>query len=204
MSVPESTPTRSVVRFAAWAACGLAAIGLFPGSATVYPAFVQAHAGALLAAFGPERSVELDPVDPDARADRSDTRMVGRVEGEAQRRWRAVFSVRRRGYWPAAAYLALVLATPASWRRRALASLAGVAALDAFLVAQLAVLAQCAFAASEPGTASFWGRALPVVRALFNSPIPSYALVFVLWTFLAEPGRSIDLSRFDPKTRAAE
>ena len=60
-------------------------------------------------------------IDPQSRRDRSDTQMLGMARdpsGEAERRWRAAFSVRRRGFWPLATWLALMLATPMSMTSR--------------------------------------------------------------------------------------
>ena len=126
----------------------------------------------------------------------SDTQMRGMVRGEETRRWQAVYSIRRRGYWPSAALVAMLLATPMSHRRRALALPGAAVLLNVFLMAQVAAVGLCAFGASQPtGPDPGWLRALSIATRLFNSPVPSYALVFVLWTLLARPSTGIDVCR---------
>ena len=69
--------------------------------------------------------------------------------------------------------------------------------LNLFLMAQLAAFGLCAFGASEPsGPDPGWLRALSITTRFFNSPVPSYALVFALWTLLAQPSSGIDGRRF--------
>jgi hypothetical protein len=183
---------RPIQRWLFYAAVLLLVMGLLPGASSVYPRLIHAEANGLFAAFGAGRSISFSWVEPATRVDRSDTRMQGWVAGEAKRSWRAVFSVHRRGYWPSAAFAALLLATPMSLRRRTLALLGGLVALNFFLLAQLALLGAAAFAANASGS-SVWSEWLPLSQRLFNSPVPSYVLVFVLWALLARPAEGIDL-----------
>ena len=187
-------------RFALQAAVLLVLIGFIPNAQRVYPQGFHAQAAAAshwwLRAWDDPRWIRFEWVEPETRRDRSDTQMKGGVGGESEHRWRAVFSVRRRGYWPLSTFVAVVLATPMGWRRRAWALPAGAGTLHGFLMIQVAVVATCAFGASQPlpeGPAALWGRAMSLASALFNSPVPSYSLVFVLWTWLARPSQRIDL-----------
>ncbi len=188
--------TRSIQLFLFIAAILLLLIGHLPNSASIYPRIVHAEANLLFRSFGSDRSITFAGIDPASTADGSDTQMRGMVRGEETRRWQAVYSVRRQGYWPSAALLAMVLATPMSGRRRALALPGAAVLLNVFLMAQVAAVGLCAFGASEPtGPDPGWLRALSIATRLFNSPVPSYALVFVLWTLLARPSTGIDVCR---------
>jgi hypothetical protein len=189
--------TKSVQLFLLQAAILLLVIGHFPNSTSIYPRIVHAEANLLFGAFGAGRSIAFTGVEPASTADGSDTRMWGMVRGEQTRRWQAVYSIRRRGYWPTAALVAMVLATPMSRRRRAWAVPGAAVLLNIFLMAQLAAFGLCAFGASEPsGPDPGWLRAVSVATRFFNSPVPSYAVVFMLWTLLVRPSAGIDVRRF--------
>jgi len=189
---PGASPTRarSASAFALLAAVWGLGLGWLPGLGDAYPAWIHAEANVAFASLEAPREIEVVAVDPGSRADRSDTRMAGGVGSEPQQRFRAVFSLRRRGFWPSAAWIALVAAAPLTARRRIGLCALGLAILNALLVAQLVWLGSSALAALE-GT----DRAVaPLAVAAFNSPVPSYTVVFVLWTWLAGPARWIDLS----------
>ena len=189
--------TKSIQLFLLQAAILLLVIGHLPRSASIYPRIIHAEANWLFGSFGSERSIAFAWVEPASTTDGSDTRMRGMVRGEQTRRWQAVYSIRRRGYWPSAALVAMVLATPMSYRRRALALPGAVVLLNFFLMAQLSAFGLCAFGASEPlAPDPDWFRALSITTRFFNSPVPSYALVFVLWTLLVRPSTGIDGRRF--------
>jgi hypothetical protein len=105
--------------------------------------------------------------------------------------------VRDRGYLPTATLVALVLATPATRRRKVLAGIGGGLALNAFYIAQTGLLAASMFAtASEElvPLGSLLADALPTIRAFFGSPIVRYAAVFAVWASLMQPGRGLDTS----------
>jgi hypothetical protein len=42
------------------------------------------------------------------------------------------------------------------------------------------------------GQRSLWREAMPIVEAMFNSPITNYSLVFLLWAAFAAPTRGLD------------
>ena len=197
MSRQPSGPRRKPIhRFALHAAVLLGLFAIAPQSRELYPRALQAAGNALFASMGRERSVVFRPVAPDSRADRSDTQMVGRAQ--ERRRWRAVFSLHRRGYWATAALVAAILATPMTRPRRAAAVLGGIVLQSGFLLIQLVLLAWCAFAVTEPGALKpdpGWQRALDLAQQSFNSPVPGFAVAFVLWALLARLERGIDLER---------
>lgn len=189
--------TKSIQLFLLQAAILLLLIGHLPNSASIYPRIVHAEANLLFGTFGPERFITFAWIEPASNEEGSDTLMRGMVRGEESRRWQAVYSVRRQGYWPSAALLAMVLATPMSRRRRALALPGAAVLLNVFLMAQVAAVGVCAFGASDPsGPDPGWLRAASIATRFFNSPVPSYALVFVLWTLLVRPSSGIDVRRF--------
>lgn len=196
---------RPIQRWLLYAGLLLLAIGLAPGASRVYSGAIHIEGNALFGCFGAGRSISFEWVDPGSRTDRSDTRMQGWLEAERTRRWRAVFSLARRGYWPSAAFAALLLATPMSGRRRILALAGGLVSLNLFLLSQLALLGACAFAASS-ASSPFWRALLPLARGSFNSPVASYVLVFVLWVLFARPSAAIDFTaaiRLGPGRRTA-
>lgn len=204
---PESNPApnpdgrrrvaKPIHRFVLQAAIGLFVLGWVSGQSRVYPRLIHAQADALFAWAGSDRWLEFSWVDPESRRDRSDTRMLGMtagVSGEAERRWRAVFSVRRRGFWPLATWLAVMLATPMPMAHRLRGWVAGAIVLDLLLMGQIALIALCAFGATEAQPDPLWARGAAIATALFNSPVPTYSLVFVLWAWLANPAQAIALS----------
>ncbi len=189
---PGASPprARSVSSFALLAVVWGLVLGWLPGLDAAYPAWIHAEANLAFANLQAPREIEVAAVDPASRADRSDTRMAGGVGSEPQQRFRAVFSLRRRGFWPSAAWIALVAATPLTGRRRIGVAVLGLAILNALLVTQLVWLGNSALAALE-GTER---TVAPLAVAAFNSPVPSYTVVFVLWSWLARPARGIDLT----------
>jgi hypothetical protein len=183
--------------FVLQAAMGLLLLGWVTAGSSWYPRAIQLQANALFAWSGTERWLEFEWVDPESRLDRSDTLMLGMTKDsadEGQRRWRAVFSVRRRGFWPLATWLAVMLATPMSMASRFRGLGVGALALHLLLMCQIALIATCAFGATEPQASPLWDRGAAIATALFNSPVPTYALVFVLWAWLANPAQGIAVS----------
>lgn len=178
------------------AAFFLALIGVLPGSREIYPRAFQLAGNTLLGSLGDGLSVRFDWVAPWRRADAADTRMIGREAGRSKYRWRAVYSVHRRGFWPLASFVALVLATPMSRRRLAAALPLGLLLFHVLFLFQVAVFVKVLFAATGPPGDAVWAasrRVVPVARAMFNSPITNFSIVFLLWAWLANPARGIDL-----------
>jgi hypothetical protein len=174
----------------------LVLIGVVPGSRDIYPRAFHSVGNALLDSMGRGLSVRFTWIEPSARADSADTRMIGRQAGRLEYRWRAVYSGYRRGFWPSAVFVALVLATPMSRRRLAVALPLGLLLFNAFYMLQVAALAWVLFGAAGTAAADSWlgsPRVMSLAREMFNSPIGNFAAVFLFWAWLARPARGIDL-----------
>ena len=186
------------------AALLLAFFGVLPGSREIYPRAFHAAGNTLLGSLGDGLSVRFHWVDPSSRTDAADTRMLGRQAGRLTFRWRAMYSSHRRGFWPSASFVALMLATPMSRRRLAAALPLGLLLFHVLFVFQVAAFAWVLFGATgPPGGASlvFWRRAMPVARQMFNSPITNFSVVFLLWAWLANPARGVDLKSLNALLR---
>ncbi len=174
----------------------LALIGVLPGSRAIYPRVFHAVGNTLLDSMGDGLSVRFQWIDPSLRADAADTRMLGREAGKLEYRWRGVYSSHRRGFWPSAAFAALMLATPMSRRRLAVTLSLGLLLFNAFFVLQVAAFAWVLFGATGSTAGASWLAsewAMPLAREMFNSPIGNFAFVFLLWAWLANPARGLDL-----------
>ena len=186
----------SLHRFAAHAIALAVLFGVWPAPRDAYPALFHAHANALLAALDTPH-VRLAAPGSGALAG-TDTAMRGAPRAGAEIAWESSFSVVRIGYWPSVALAALLLATPLSPLRRALAVVAGLAIVDAFTLARIGI--EIAYASYEvavgPG-----GPVLGLAHLLLRvgsesltATIPSAACVLVGWVILARPRHTIDLS----------
>ena len=187
MSAPALHPQpKPVLLFAAHALALTLLIGLWPTPRAAYPGLFHAHANALL--HGGEVRLEPPPAESDPGID---TVLVGPA-------WRSSFSVERLGWWPSAALIALLLATPLTPLRRAAAALAGLAGLDAFALARIAVEIAYANAAVAQSSGAPPSRVLEVLLRIgsesLTASIPSAAAVLVCWVVLARPRRAIDLA----------
>lgn len=170
-------------------------LGFWPTPRAIYPALFHAHANALLASLEAPR-VELAAPAPGSDA-RTDTVMIGSARAGEPEAWRSSFSVLRIGYWPSALLVALLLATPLSSLRRALALAGGLALVDLFTLARIGV--EIAYAGYEvahgPGGPARgpWHLLLRVGSESLTATIPAVAFVLVCWVVSASPWRSIDL-----------
>jgi hypothetical protein len=174
----------------------LAFFAVLPGTRDIYPRVFHYVGNGLMDSMGRGLSVRFEWSDPVLRADAPDTRMIGRQAGRLEFRWKARYSSYRRGFWPSAVFAALVLATPMSRRRLAVALPLGLLLFNAFFVLQVAGLAWVMFGATEAAAADSWlgsPRVMSLAREMFNSPIGNFAAVFLLWAWLARPARGIDL-----------
>ena len=186
------------------AAFFLAFFGALPGSREIYPPAFHAVGNTLLGSLGDGLSVRFDSVDPSSRADAADTRMLGRQAGSLTVRWRGMYSSHRRGFWPSASFVALMLATPMSRRRLAAALPLGLLLFHVLFMFQVTALAWVLFGATGPvgdASSAMWSRVVPVAGAMFNSPITNFSVVFLLWAWLANPARGIDLESLNALLR---
>jgi hypothetical protein len=186
------------------AAFFLALISVAPGTREILPRVFQAAGNRLLPDLGDGLSVRFEWADPKSRPDSADTRMLGRQARRLENRWSVVFSSHRRIFWPLATLVALTLATPMSRRRMAVALPAGLLLFGAFFLLEVAAFAVVLFGATEPvrgGSPGAWRRALPVAEAMFNSPITNFSVVFLLWAWLANPARGVDVASLNALLR---
>ena len=170
---------------------------VLPSLDAVYGYGFKSAGDAVFGRFGSELRVEYRWIPPNLREASGEIEMVGFRSSLPTPLWESAYSVRDRGYQPTAVLLALILATPSSRRRQLLGCLGGAVGLNAFYLAQTGLLAGCLFASLDPGLVAF-GSALalllPVVEALFGSPLVRYAAVFTVWAIAAAPARGLDMS----------
>jgi hypothetical protein len=191
-SVTAQPRPKPVYGFAAHAIALSLLIGFWPTPRAVYPALFQAHANALFARLAPT-DVRFAP----STLPRTDTAMsVAVPRAGAGAAWESSFSVTRLGYWPSAVLLAMLLATPLTARRRALAAVLGLALVDLFALARIGVeIAYLYQRPHEPGPPAHGAVSvlLGVGSESLTATIPSAAFVLVCWIALATPWRAIDL-----------
>jgi len=198
MSASDTTrhPPKPVLVFVAQSIALTLLIGSWPTPRDAYPALFHLHANALLRSLAPQ--VRLDAPAPESGVLFTDTVMIGAPHPAAEAAWHSWFSIRRIGYWPSAALLAMLLATPLSPVRRALAIATGLALLDAITLGRIGL--EIAYASYEltqgpggPARGPFH-LLLRVGSESLTATIPSVAFVFVCWVVVASPWRSIDLT----------
>jgi hypothetical protein len=175
-------------------AIALSLIGFWPAPRDAYPALFQAHANALSGALAPN-AARFAP----SQIPGTDTEMtVAAPRAGPAAAWQSSFSVDRIGYWPSAALLAMLLATPLAPLRRALAAAAGLVLVDLFVLArvgvEIAYLARRFPNAPSDAAQGLVDRLLLVGSESLTATIPSAAFVLVCWVALARPWRTIDLS----------
>ena len=164
----------------------MALLGLLPYLGAAYPIAIAAEGNALLGSLGGGRELRFE-----SHAEGpADLTMEGYVAGEEQRRWRAGFSVRRRGFWPTVTVLALLIATPMPGRRRVWVLPLGAVLQNAALMLHTVAFAWVLFESEDPRTS----RVVEAVQDTFESGIFRYAVVFGIWGLLANPLASLDLS----------
>ena len=168
-------------------------IGFWPTPRAAYPALFHAHANALFGLLAAP-DVHLAP-----GADRPTPRWSSRLRARAPRpRGNRRSASRRIGYWPSAVLLAMLLATPLSPLRRALAAAVGLVLVDLFALARIGVeIAYLTHRLPDGSPDSAHGPVALLLRVgseSLTATIPSAAFVLVCWVALARPWRTIDLS----------
>ncbi|MFQ5416780.1 MAG: hypothetical protein ACE5FL_06995 [Myxococcota bacterium] len=176
------------------------------GAREIYPSLFHAIGNEVFESMGDGLSVHFEWGRESLLKRGPDTRMIGRQEGRFEYRWQAFYSSFRRGFWPSATLLALTVAAPMSRWRRALVLPLGFVSFHVALLLQVAVFAWVLFGTTEPGGVESWAagrRAVTVCQAVFNSPVTNYAVVFLLFTALCQPGRAIDMQSLAAAARRA-
>ena len=197
MAATDPRPRRKPIHvFALQAAALILALVWLPQPKALYPRLFHAQVNGLSQAvgrLGALRALHLSV--PERRRDGSDTVMRGFDRRRIEPRWTAYFKIFGRGYWPVAAVVALVLATPLPWPRRLASALAGALLVNAFTLAQMTAVAIALFGSAEsaPGAAEGWNRARSVAEHFFNSELPRLAAILIAWAAVAAPGRLLDL-----------
>jgi hypothetical protein len=166
-------------------------IGWWPTPRALYPPLLRAQTGALLGSRG-DGAIELRASDGDG----VDTQMLELRPGDPTPRWRAEFSLLRLGWWPTAVLTALVLATPMTGRRRALALLAGFLWIELYVWMRL--YASIVYADFEVVA----GPGKPAISLLHTFLRGSdevleangvlIAVVLIGWVLVARPGSAFD------------
>lgn len=188
MAAPTLAP-KPVALFCLHAALLAVLIGLWPTPRALYPPLFHARAEALFSAVS-DSPLRFGPAEPEG----PDTRMSRWRAGAPV--WTSEFGAVRLGWWPAAALLALLLATPLAPGRRALAALAGLLLLELFALARVGI--EVAYLDLElargPGGAAS-GPLHLLLRAgseSLTATIPSAAAVLAVWVAVARPRGRID------------
>ena len=195
-SANPQRPPKPLIWFAVHAMALALLLGAWSAPRAAYPAWVHAHANALLAPLDAPH-VRLAAAGSGALAG-TDTAMRGSAHAGEKVEWESTFSVVRIGYWPSVALVALLLATPLPALRRALAVAVGLVLVDLFTLARIAVeigYASYEVAVGPGGPARGLAHLLLRVGSeSLTATIPSAAFVLVCWVLLARPRRTIDLS----------
>lgn len=182
----------------------LLSLTAFSGARETYPLLFHVVGNELMEDLGDGHSVRLQSVDPAKRPDSADTRMLGRDRGRLEYSWKAVYNSHWRLFWPSVTLVALLIPTPMSRLRLAWVIPVGLLLFNAIFLLEVLGLASVLFgtqteaAAGKPST---WAAVLPVAKAMFNSPITNFSVVFFLWAWLARPGRSLDLDALNASMR---
>lgn len=194
-------PPKSLLVFSVQALllCGL--IGVWPTPRDAYPSFFHAQANALFACLGAgELRLETPPGD-DSQADTRLSRV--RLDGPV---WQSEFDVDRIGYWPAAALVALLLATPLTPLQRAGALLVGLTLLDVMTLGRIGV--EVAYLDYElalgPGLPA-QGIGHLLLRSgseALTATVPSVAFVLGCWVAVSRPHRKLETGFAAPAHRS--
>jgi hypothetical protein len=198
--VKRSDPRRvrhsSIPLFAAQALALALLIGYWPSPKWHYPKFLHAHAAPILS-WATGHPIGLRAPEPGGPGD-VDTVMKGYAHGSIWPLWTSRFSVTRVGYWPSAVLAALILATPLAPLRRGAALLGGLLLLDLVTLGRIGI--EIAYAYYEVGHGP--GQALQGVAHVLlrvgseslTASIPSAAAVLLIWVFVANPRRALDVA----------
>ncbi|MDH5567136.1 MAG: hypothetical protein OEY15_10770 [Myxococcales bacterium] len=186
---------RSALLFAALALALSLLLGHWSAAKQRFPALFQAHATPILAA-ATGRPVRLGAPERAAPGE-VDTVLRGYAQGVIRPVWTSRFSLVRIGYWPCAVLVAMILATPMTPRRRALALLGGLALLDAVTLGRIGIEIAYAYQEFEHGPGQALRGPLHLLLRVgsesLTATIPSGAAVFGIWVLVSDPRRGLDL-----------
>lgn len=186
-------PPKPVLLFALHALALALLLGLWPTPRALYPGVLRAQAALLYGTEGPPGVVLREGTT--RKSPELDTMIEAVDPAQDAPLWRVRFSAVRMGWWPSAALLALLFATPLTARRRTLAALGGLLWLDAFALARIGLEVQRAFLELEASGGTVEGDWLLAARTaseVLNSNIVVIASVLLAWVLGATPRRSLD------------
>jgi hypothetical protein len=196
---------KTVPAFLLHVAFFVAVIAFIPGTRDITSHAVHSVGNAMLGSPSEgRRSVHFERPDAETRRARADTNMLGRTTGRLKYDWRVTFSSYRRLFWPLATLAGLILATPMPRRRLAWALPIPMVVFFAFFMLELLLFATVINGAKRPvvaGDSSLWRELLPIVEAMFNSPITNFSLTFLLWAMFAAPTRGLDTDSLEAMLR---
>lgn len=186
-------PPKPILLFALHAAVLTVLLGLWPTPRLHYAPLLREQASWLYGGGEPPRVVVRE--NASRKTPDLDTALEAVTPAQEAPLWRVSFSAVRMGYWPSAALLALLLATPLTPRHRALAVVVGLVWLDAFALGRIGIEVQRAFLELEANEGGAAGGALLAARTsseVLNSNIVVIASVLIGWVVVASPRRTID------------
>jgi hypothetical protein len=187
-------PPKPIALFAAHALALALLVGWWPSARAVYPAVFRAQAAAVFGTGDPPE-IRLRPA-TGADREEKDTFVEAFPGDGGEPSWRLAISSLRLGYWPKAVLLALLLATPMTALRRAVAIALGLVWLDAFALGRLGLDIQRAFGELAREGGGDVGGALLAYRTaskVLNSNIVVIAAVLLGWAALARPRQALAL-----------
>ncbi len=152
----------------------------WPGLKQAYGSFFRACGNKLFHSFGTGLRVDFRPPPVEQPAWDVEAYMSdGRKPGS----WHIEYSSRGWGYLPTAAVMALVLATPLTWRRRCVALFWGLVLVNIFVIMRVTI--SLLFGFHWGGSfqwGEFWGKVLKLLLFAFSdSPVTSFIVPVVIW-----------------------
>jgi len=179
----------------------LLAAAWMPGAKEAYPAAFHAQANFFFGVFGGERVVRLSA--PQDNWDGADTKMAGYQRGRFEPRFTARYIIAERGYWPLVIVAVMAIATPLPLLQRVFGLVIGVLLINAFTLLQVASLAFVSYGvAASGGESEAWNQASTAATGIFNSEIPRFVSVLLVWALVARPAKTLEMSSAGASLRA--
>ncbi len=162
----------------------------WPEARRAYAAIFHIGANLLFGSFGDESEVRFAAPSQQTATREVDTEItLTRKTAQGFYQDRLPSTARQLGHMPTAILVALVLATPAPWRRRGNGLLWGLVALHAFIALRVGLLLVEAFSQDNAlqmfTLSTFWERVLDrAIPALVRAPAGSYVIPILIWVLV--------------------